>query len=175
MSDAHAAPAAAGGAPAGDGHGHAGGHHTNYVKVWAVLVGLLIVSVAGPMIGIPVLTLITAFGIAFVKAYIVATRFMHINVEKKIIPYMCGAMLALMALMVGAVSPDVMKHEGARWENRAAKESVERGMKLHPGHHGGAAEHHVEGASEHKGEAEHKTGEPEKTGMPEKAVEGEKH
>lgn len=141
MSDAHAAPAPAGGAPAGDGHGHAhgAGHHTNYVKIWGILCALLVVSVLGPMLEIKILTLITAFGIAFVKAYLVITRFMHLPVEKRFIPYMLGAMLALMALMVGAVSPDVLKHEGARWSNDAAKAAVERGMKLHPGaHHEGA-------------------------------------
>lgn len=138
MSDAHAAPAA-GGAPAGDGHGHAhgGGHHTNYVKIWAILCGLLVVSVVGPMFEIQVLTLITAFGIAFVKAYLVITRFMHLPIERKFVPYMLGSMLALMALMVGAMSPDVLKHEGARWSNDAAKVSVERGMKAGATHHGG--------------------------------------
>lgn len=107
--------------------------HTNYVKIWAILCGLLVVSVLGPMLEIQVVTLLTAFGIAFVKAYLVATRFMHINLEKRLVPYILGTMLALMALMVGAISPDVMKHEGARWENTAAKESVKRGMLLHPG------------------------------------------
>jgi hypothetical protein len=37
------------------GHAPRGGrapHHPNYVKIWAVLLGLLIVSVAGPFIGI---------------------------------------------------------------------------------------------------------------------------
>ena len=35
-------------------------HHPNYVKIWAVLLVLLIVSVIGPMFGIRVVTLITA-------------------------------------------------------------------------------------------------------------------
>ncbi len=111
---------------------HAGGHHTNYVKIWGILCVLLVISVVGPMFEIRVLTMVTAFGIAFVKAYLVATRFMHLNVEKKIVPYMLGAMLALMALMVGAMSPDVMKHEGVRWENTAAKRVVEKGMTATP-------------------------------------------
>ena len=114
---------------------HAAHPPTNYVKIWAILCGLLVVSVVGPMFEIRVVTMVTAFGIAFVKAYLVATRFMHVHLEKKLVPYMLGTMLALMALMVGAMSPDVMKHEGARWENTAAKESVKRGMLLHPGAH----------------------------------------
>jgi len=39
------------------------------------------------MFGIKVVTLITAFGIALVKAYLVAKNFMHINVERRFIPY----------------------------------------------------------------------------------------
>lgn len=121
---------------------HAAHPHTNYVKIWAILCGLLVVSVVGPMFEIRALTMVTAFGIAFVKAYLVATRFMHLNVEKKLVPYMLGTMLAIMALMVGAMSPNMMKHEGARWENTAAKESVKRGMLLHPGaDHAPAGEH----------------------------------
>ena len=134
---------------------HAAHPHTNYVKIWAILCGLLVVSVLGPLAEIRVLTMVTAFGIAFVKAYLVATRFMHLNLEKKLVSYMLGTMLAIMALMIGAMSPDVMKHEGARWENVAAKESVKRGMLLHPGaHHEGAAGEHHEGAApaEHEGE-----------------------
>ena len=48
---------------------HAPSHgHTNYVAIWGILVALLVVSVLGPMLGIRVVTLITAFGIAIVKA-----------------------------------------------------------------------------------------------------------
>jgi len=120
------------------------------VKIWAILCGLLVVSVVGPMLEIRVVTMVTAFGIAFVKAYLVATRFMHLNLEKKLVPYMLGTMLALMALMVGAMSPDVMKHEGARWENTAAKESVKRGMLLHPGAH-----HDEKAGTEHGAAPQH--------------------
>src|SRR5688572_6276324 len=94
--------------------------HPSYVKIWAILLGLLIVSFVGPFLGIRVITLITAFGIAVVKAYIVARYFMHINIEKKYVAYLVGTMIILMVLMVGAVSPDVMHHEGANWHNQAA-------------------------------------------------------
>lgn len=116
------------------------GHHTNYVKIWALLLALLVVSVAGPMLGIRVVTLITAFGIAIVKAYVVARYFMHVNLEKKWVTYMLVAMVALMVLFVGGTSADVMKHEGQRWENTAARAAVEKGMQEgaheeHGGHH----------------------------------------
>lgn len=124
-------------------------HGFAYVKIWAVLLVLLVVSVAGPMIGIRWLTLVTAFGIAFVKAFIVATRFMHINLERKFVTYMVAGMLAFMLVMVAGISPDVLKHDGHHWENVAAKASVERGEKegaAHAGEHEGAAE---PGAAKH--------------------------
>lgn len=115
-------------------------HHPSYVKVWAILLALLVVSVAGPMLGIRVVTLITAFGIAVVKAYLVAKNFMHIDLERKWIAYLLLAMVGIMVLMVLAISPDVLKHDGRNWENTAAKDAVLRGMA--EGAHGGAHEGH---------------------------------
>ncbi len=109
--------------------------HTNYVKIWGVLVALLVVSVLGPMLEIRVVTLITAFGIALVKAYLVARHFMHLNIEKKYVGYLLLTMLAFMAIMVGGIAPDVMLHEGAQWENTAAKAVVNAGMAETPVHH----------------------------------------
>ncbi len=140
MSDtAHSTPEAA------PGHAHA--HHgPSPYKIWGILLALLVVSVVGPMFGIRWLMLITAFGIAFVKATMVARYFMQVNLERRFVPYLLLTMLALMMLMVGAVAPDVMKHDGARWENVAAKAAVERGEKAAleaPAHgegHGGGHE-----------------------------------
>lgn len=136
MSDTAHAPATA-----DHSAGHGGGHgHTNYVKIWGILLALLVVSVLGPMLEIRAVTLITAFGIAVVKAYLVVKYFMHIGIEKKYVGYLLVTMLALMALMVGGVSPDVLKHDGARWENVAAKKVVEAGLAA--GEHGaGHGEH----------------------------------
>jgi caa(3)-type oxidase subunit IV len=97
------------------------------VRVWATLTGLLAVSVAGPFLGVRLLTLLTAFGIAIVKAYLVARHFMHVGLERRFVVYLLVAMLALILVMIGGVAPDVMKHEGARWENRSAAAAVERG------------------------------------------------
>ena len=58
--------------------------HPNYIKIWFLLVVLLLISVAGPMLEIPVLTLITAFGIAVLKAFLVAANFMHLKFENKL-------------------------------------------------------------------------------------------
>ena len=104
-------------------------HHTNYVKIWAILLVLLVVSVLGPLAEIRALTLITAFGIALVKAFMVAKYFMHIGLERRWVVYLLFGMLAFMLVMVGGMSPDVLKHDGLRWENVAAKHEVERGEK----------------------------------------------
>ena len=90
-------------------------HHGNYVKIWAILVVLLFVSVAGPFFGHPVVTLITAFGIALVKAYLVAKNFMHINVAPRFVAYLIGTMLMFMLLFFAGASPDVMKSTGSNW------------------------------------------------------------
>ena len=93
-------------------------HHdeTSYVTIWGVLCVLLGVSVLGPMIGIRLLTLITAFGIAIVKAYMVCRYFMHLSIEKKWVVYILGFMLALMLVFFGGVAPDVLRDEGLRWQ-----------------------------------------------------------
>jgi caa(3)-type oxidase subunit IV len=91
-------------------------HDRDYVKVWGVLLVLLAVSIVGPLAGIRVVTLITAFGVAIVKAYIVATRFMHLNIEKRWVAYILVVMLAFMLVMFGGVAPDVLKQSGHNWD-----------------------------------------------------------
>lgn len=94
-----------------------------YVKTWALLLVLLVISIVGPMAEIKVLTLITAFGIALVKAWIVANRFMHLNIEKKYISYMLVAMVLMMVLFFAGTAPDVMKPTGQRWEKTIGVEA----------------------------------------------------
>jgi caa(3)-type oxidase subunit IV len=100
-------------------HAQASAHahgHTNYVKIWALLVVLLVISIIGPEFGIRVVTLVTAFGVAIVKAYIVAKNFMHLNIEQKWVAYILVAMLAFMLVMFGGIAPDVLKHDGRNWQ-----------------------------------------------------------
>ena len=102
-----------------DTHTSHAGHaepHRNYVKIWLILLGLLVISVVGPMFGIKLLTLITAFGIALLKAYPVAKNFMHLDIEKPLVHWMLVAALALMVLLWAGVAPDVQKHEGQYWK-----------------------------------------------------------
>jgi caa(3)-type oxidase subunit IV len=94
-----------------DGHGH-----TNYVKIWGILLVLLIVSVIGPELGIRTVTLITAFGIAVVKAYMVAKYFMHLTIEPKWVGYILGVMLAFMLVFFAGVAPDVLEADGQNWQ-----------------------------------------------------------
>lgn len=131
-------------------HDHGQAH---YVKIWAILLVLLIVSVLGPVVAPHLefgflkawmITLMTAFGIAIVKAYLVAANFMHLNVEKKYISYMLATMLMFMLLFFAGTSPDVMKHKGQNWENVAAEAEIERALaeqgEAGHGEHGAAHE-----------------------------------
>lgn len=129
---------------------HAGHHgpHRNYVKIWAILVCLLVVSVVGPMFGIRVLTLVTAFGIALVKAYMVAKNFMHLDIEKPIVHWLLAVALTLMVLFYAGVSPDVQKDAGARWKKGAGFHPKERAGHLENGAAGAGAAEHGGAASE---------------------------
>ena len=67
---------------------HAEKHaHPNYVKVWAILVALLGVSILGPMTGIRAVMLIAAFGVALIKAYLVAKNLSLIHISEPTRPY----------------------------------------------------------------------------------------
>jgi len=112
------------------GH-HEGGHHVNYKKIYFTLLILLVASVVGPMFEILWLTLVTAFGIAIVKATLVVQNFMHLKWEKRLMKWMLTTSLVLMALFLAGVSSDVLNHEGRNWENVAAMAAIERGIAGH--------------------------------------------
>lgn len=109
----------------GDGHGHHIHAPSYYVKVWGVLMVLLVISLIGPELGHRTLTIITAFGIAIVKALIVAAYFMHLNIEKRYIWYMLFAMLLMVAVFYFGVSADINKTEGRNWINKSAVMHIE--------------------------------------------------
>ena len=102
-------------------------HHPNYVKIWAILVVLLIVSVLGSMSHVRVVLLIAAFGVALVKAYLVAKNFMHVTVEKRWVPYLLIMCLLFIAILFAGVSPDVMKHSGLNWNKNSANPPAQPG------------------------------------------------
>jgi caa(3)-type oxidase subunit IV len=90
-----------------------------YIKTYFILLGLLAVSIVGPEIGIKSVTLFTAFGIAIIKAYLVAVRFMHINLTPRFVIYAVTTTLVFMLLFFAGAAPDVMKSSGTNWEKPA--------------------------------------------------------
>ena len=106
--------------------------HPNYVKIWAILVVLLIVSVLGSMTHIREVVLIAAFGVALVKAYLVAKNFMHVNVEKRWVPYLLVMCLLFIAILFAGVAPDVMKHSGLNWNKNPANQAAPPGRSVAP-------------------------------------------
>ena len=100
-------------------HGGDHEHHVNYWRVYWLLLALLCVSVLGPMLEIRVVTIITAFGIAAYKAYLVAKNFMHVNLEKPFVSYLLLTVVVFMFLFFAGTAPDVMKRYGTNWEKPA--------------------------------------------------------
>jgi caa(3)-type oxidase subunit IV len=116
--------------------------HPNYKKIYLTLLVLLVISVAGPFLGIKWVTLITAFGIAVVKADLVIQNFMHLKWERRIMKWTLAVSLVLMFLFFFGVAPDVMRHTGRNWVNDAAFAATARGI---PAPHG--EEHAAEGVA----------------------------
>lgn len=124
---------------------HTGHDQKHYVRIWGILLALLAVSIIGPLVAPAIedaaagvgahmvkgwmITILTAFGIAIVKAYMVAANFMHLNIEKRYISYLLITMVALMLLFFAGVAPDVMRHEGVNWQNVAAEQEIDRALK----------------------------------------------
>jgi caa(3)-type oxidase subunit IV len=104
--------------------------HPSYVRIWGLLVLLLAISVAGPAVGMLWLTLITAFGVAVVKALMVAAYFMHLKFEQRYIHYLLVAVLAILLVLFAGVAPDVLKSQGQHWQQRVAA----RPAPAAPGH-----------------------------------------
>jgi caa(3)-type oxidase subunit IV len=121
-----------------DGHGHGHEEHIHppsyYVKTWAVLLVLLIISIIGPELGIRSVTLMTAFGIAVVKAWLVCSRFMHLDIERRYVVYFLTVSLGFMGLFFFAIAPDVLKHEGRNWQNYGAINEIARHDLTKPDH-----------------------------------------
>lgn len=112
--------------------------HGNYVKIWVILLALLIVSYLGPMLEIQIVTLLTAFGIAAIKAYMVAKHFMHVNHVPRFVPYLMVTCLVFVLLFVAGTAPDVYKADGDNWVKPEAEWQY---MPARDDHHGAAAHH----------------------------------
>ena len=117
-------------------------HHepSFYVKIWGILLVLLVISILGPELGIQWVTLLTAFGIAVVKAYMVAVHFMHITLTPRFVGYFVTTSLIFILPCFARTAPDVMKAEGQNWKKPAwiaAEAAWEAGGADHAagGHH----------------------------------------
>jgi caa(3)-type oxidase subunit IV len=100
-------------------------HHPNYIKVWAILVALLVVSVLGSFTHLRPVVLFAAFGVAVIKAALVAKNFMHVTVEKRWVPYLLIVCLLFVVILFAGVAPDVMKHSGEHWNNPSANQPAQ--------------------------------------------------
>ena len=161
MSEPQQAAAAASQGGHGGGHDDAHSHFNpaHYWKIAKLLMVLAAISYVGPFIGdrfgLHWLTLISAFGIALYKAYLVCVNFMHLHVERRFVVYILSTALAFMFLFYAGASPDVRQHRGRQWENVSAQYETERALAEHA-HGGGHGEHGDEGAhGEHGDEGSH--------------------
>ena len=107
------------------GQDHGGeSHEAHYVRIWFYLVLLLLVSYFGPMLATRMgwhwLLLVTAFGVAAVKAYMVIKNFMHLYVERSLIHWM---------MAVGVASP--MAHGQAITCNKQQRHHASRNTYTH--------------------------------------------
>jgi len=96
-----------------DAHGAHSEKH--YVQIYLLLLVMLAISIAGPELEIQIVTLITAFGIAFYKAWLVIKHFMHIPDQPRYVIYLLATSLVFMLLFFAGTAPDVMKWDGAGW------------------------------------------------------------
>jgi len=95
-------------------HEHA---HPDYWKIYKWLVLLFVISYLGPEL-FPEqksIVLLTAFGIAVVKALMVVSEFMHLNVEKRVIWYLMLTCLILLFVFFAGVAPDILNKSGNNW------------------------------------------------------------
>lgn len=145
MSDQHSAHA--------DHHAAHGDSH--YIRVYFILLALLTVSILGPLLEIKVVTLITAFGIACVKAFLVAKNFMHINLTPRFVVYLVTTSLIFMLLFFAGTAPDVMRSHGTNWEKPAwiaAEKAFAAGDRVGASLGARIQESHGEGHEEGHGE-----------------------
>ena len=80
------------------------------------------------MLGIRAITLITAFGIALIKTYIIAAEFIHLKVEKRITTLIILSIIIIILIFYFNITPNIMKTSGQHWikitPQTAAEETV---------------------------------------------------
>ncbi len=82
--------------------------HPNYIALWGVLLALLFAGIGAGFLGNHVLAAVLVFGVAFVKAWIVAMNYMHLQFEPKLVKIVVlGAICIVFLVFVGLV-PDIV-------------------------------------------------------------------
>jgi caa(3)-type oxidase subunit IV len=83
-------------------------HHPNYLAIWTVLVVLLVLGIAVGFVKSPVLGAVLVFGVATVKAFLVAANYMHLTFEPLFVRaiVLCGIAIVLIVL-IGLI-PDIV-------------------------------------------------------------------
>ena len=77
-----------------------------YLKVWAILLVLTVLTVAVSYLDLKNVTILTATLIASVKGTLVLLYFMHVRFEDRIFAWMIGAILVTYAIFVGLTFVD---------------------------------------------------------------------
>lgn len=101
--------------------------HPNYFMVWVVLLLLLVVSLAAVYMPFSqTLTVILIFVIAAVKALLVASFFMHLKIEGKLILAIAIVPVILFVIMTISLLPDIVYNpvETATQKLEAPKSTV---------------------------------------------------
>ncbi len=130
----------------------AGHNHPSYLKIYIILVVLFAVSVIGPEVApmfgayAKAVVLLTAFGIAIWKAYLVCAYFMHLKFEKVYAPYILLACLSLLFVFFFGTATDAMFSNGHNWfkdldEEAMVKEAEARSYVLNKDSHGDHGDH----------------------------------
>jgi len=97
-------------------HSEQGEHaHPAYIIIWIVLVALFLASVGFSAFSSVVVGVVFAFFIAIVKALMVASWFMHLNVEPRWTWGILGMALLTIFVMWLGIAPDVMELNGVNW------------------------------------------------------------
>ena len=77
-----------------------------YVKVWAILMVLTVITVAVSYVDMKHVTVLTAAIIAAVKSTLVVLYFMHIRFEQRLYAFMIIAVLGTYAIFIGLTFVD---------------------------------------------------------------------
>ncbi len=82
--------------------------HPNYVAIWTVRVVLLVLGIAVGFVGQPVLGAVLVFGVATIKAFLVAANYMHLKFEPLFVRViLLGGIACVLIALIGLI-PDIV-------------------------------------------------------------------